>query len=77
VNTCVTVMYSLASLSSYGLTGLTGRKPPVRGTMIAEVGMAIALIATLLLPGMSKWLMIAIGAVIGTRGGALRSARSR
>src|SRR5690349_11593371 len=51
------------------MTGLTGPRTAVRGNKIAAVGMAIAVIATLLQPGVldgdAPWL-IAIGVVIGT-----------
>ncbi|MGH3614497.1 MAG: NAD(P)(+) transhydrogenase (Re/Si-specific) subunit beta, partial [Pseudonocardia sp.] len=46
--------------------GLTGPKTAVRGNLIAAVGMAVALVATLLIPGVSNWLLIVIGIVIGT-----------
>jgi NAD(P) transhydrogenase subunit beta len=53
----------------YGMTGLTGPRTAVRGNKIAAVGMAIAVVATLLQPGVldgdAPWL-IAIGAIIGT-----------
>ena len=38
----------------YGLMGLTGPRTAVRGNRIAAVGMAIAVIATLLIPGMRQ-----------------------
>jgi NAD(P) transhydrogenase subunit beta len=46
--------------------GLTGPKTAVMGNRIAAVGMAIAVIATFLLPGMGNWGLIAIGIAIGT-----------
>jgi NAD(P) transhydrogenase subunit beta len=67
MNSLVTVLYIIAfALFIYGLMGLTGPKTAVRGNLIAAVGMGIALVATLLLPGMSNWLLIVIGIVIGT-----------
>ena len=58
------------SLLIYGMTGLTGPRTAVRGNKIAAVGMAIAVIATLLREGEfhgsgTVWLII-IGLVIGT-----------
>src|ERR671932_621752 len=46
--------------------GLTGPKTAVRGNRIAAVGMAIAVVATFLLPGIGNWGLIIIGIVIGT-----------
>jgi H+-translocating NAD(P) transhydrogenase subunit beta len=67
VSTLVTVLYIVAfALFIYGLMGLTGPKTAVRGNLIAAVGMAIALVATLLTPGMSGWVLIVIGVAIGT-----------
>ena len=54
------------ALFVYGLMGLTGPKTAVRGNRIAAVGMAIALAATLLLPGIGNWGLIVLGIVIGT-----------
>jgi NAD(P) transhydrogenase subunit beta len=63
----VSILYIVAfSLFIYGLMGLTGPRTAVRGNLIAAVGMGIAVIATLLLPGVSNWLLIALGVVIGT-----------
>src|SRR6202040_997023 len=54
----------------YGLMGLTGPRTAVRGNKIAAVGMAIAVIATLLhrhaLSGSSTPWLIALGVIIGT-----------
>ena len=67
MNTVVTVLYIVAfALFIYGLMGLTGPKTAVRGNLIAAVGMAIALVATLLIPDVSNWVLIVIGIVIGT-----------
>ena len=67
MNTLVFVLYIVAfGMFIYGLMGLTGPKTAVRGNLIAAAGMAVALVATLLIPGISNWLLIAIGIVIGT-----------
>jgi NAD(P) transhydrogenase subunit beta len=57
------------SMLIYGMTGLTGPRTAVRGNKIAAVGMAIAVIATLLRKGefhgsSTVWLII-LGVVIG------------
>jgi NAD(P) transhydrogenase subunit beta len=63
----IDVLYIVAfSLFIYGLSGLTGPRTAVRGNRIAAVGMAIALVATLLIDGMHNWALIAVGVVIGT-----------
>ena len=54
------------ALFIYGLMGLTGPRTAVRGNRIAAVGMAIAIIATLLIPGMGNWGLIILGVAIGT-----------
>jgi H+-translocating NAD(P) transhydrogenase subunit beta len=54
------------SLFIYGLMGLTGPKTAVRGNRIAAVGMALALLATFLLPGIGNWGLIILGIVLGT-----------
>ncbi|MEU6642249.1 NAD(P)(+) transhydrogenase (Re/Si-specific) subunit beta [Saccharomonospora sp. NPDC046836] len=67
MTTLVSVLYIVAfALFIYGLMGLTGPRTAVRGNLIAAVGMAIAVIATLLLPGMGNWWLIALGIVLGT-----------
>ena len=58
------------SLLIYGMSGLTSPRTAVRGNKIAAVGMAIAVIATLLRKGefsqpSTVWLIL-LGAVIGT-----------
>jgi H+-translocating NAD(P) transhydrogenase subunit beta len=58
------------ALLIYGMTGLTGPRTAVRGNKIAAVGMAIAVVATLLRQGEfhgsgTVWLII-LGVVIGT-----------
>src|SRR4249919_4345872 len=61
------VLYLLASsLFIVGLMGLIGPRTAVRGNRIAAVGMAIAVIATLLIPGMGNWGLIILGVAIGT-----------
>ncbi len=63
----VSILYVLAfALFIYGLMGLTGPRTAVRGNLIAAVGMGIAVVATLLIPGISNWVLIALGVVIGT-----------
>jgi H+-translocating NAD(P) transhydrogenase subunit beta len=63
----IAVLYIVAfSLFIYGLMGLTGPKTAVRGNRIAAVGMAVAVIATFLIPGIGNWGLIIIGIAIGT-----------
>ncbi|PXY21642.1 NAD(P) transhydrogenase subunit beta [Prauserella sp. PE36] len=67
MTTFVSILYIIAfALFIYGLMGLTGPRTAVRGNWIAAVGMAIAVIATFLLPGMGNWWLIALGIVLGT-----------
>jgi NAD(P) transhydrogenase subunit beta len=58
------------SLLIYGMTGLTGPRTAVRGNKIAAVGMAIAVVATLLraheFSGSGTVWLILLGVVIGT-----------
>jgi NAD(P) transhydrogenase subunit beta len=67
----IDAMYIVAfSLFIYGMSGLTGPRTAVRGNKIAAVGMAVAVVATLLTPGVlsgssTPWL-IALGVVLGT-----------
>ncbi|MBB4685217.1 NAD(P)(+) transhydrogenase (Re/Si-specific) subunit beta [Amycolatopsis jiangsuensis] len=62
----VAVLYIVAfALFIYGLMGLTGPRTAVRGNWIAAGGMVIAVIATLLTPGMGNWLLIILGVAIG------------
>ena len=63
INACYIVAFGLFI---YGLSGLTGPRTAVRGNAIAAVGMAIAVVATLLQPGVRHWELIALGIVIGT-----------
>jgi proton-translocating NAD(P)+ transhydrogenase subunit beta len=63
----IDVCYIVAfSLFIYGLIQLRGPRTAVRGNAIAAVGMAIAVTATLLTPGMGNWGLIILGVVIGT-----------
>jgi H+-translocating NAD(P) transhydrogenase subunit beta len=67
VNELITVLYIIAfALFIHGLTGLTGPRTAPRGNLTAALGMVIAIAATLLTPGMSNWLLIALGLVLGT-----------
>jgi NAD(P) transhydrogenase subunit beta len=67
INACYIVAFSLFI---YGLSRLTGPRTAVRGNKVAAVGMAIAIVATLLTPhvlsGSSTPWLIALGLVIGT-----------
>jgi NAD(P) transhydrogenase subunit beta len=61
------VLYIISfSLFIYGLSGLTGPKTAVRGNRIAAVGMAIAIVATLLVPDVHNIGLIILGVAIGT-----------
>jgi H+-translocating NAD(P) transhydrogenase subunit beta len=63
----VQLLYIVAfALFIYGLMGLTGPRTAVRGNRIAAVGMAIAVVATVLIPGMGNWGLIILGVAIGT-----------
>jgi H+-translocating NAD(P) transhydrogenase subunit beta len=60
------VLYIIAfSLFIQGLRGLAGPTTAVRGNRIAAVGMAIAVIATLLNPGEGNWGLIVLGVALG------------
>jgi NAD(P) transhydrogenase subunit beta len=67
IDSCYIVAFSLFIL---GMRGLTGPRTAVRGNKIAAVGMAIAVVATLLTPhvlsGSSTPWLIALGLVLGT-----------
>jgi len=61
------VLYIIAfALFIQGLRGLAGPTTAVRGNRIAAVGMAIAVIATLLSPSEGNWGLIALGVALGT-----------
>ena len=63
----ITVLYIVSfALFIDGLMGLTGPKTAVRGNLIAAAGMALAILATALRPGMGHWWLVAAGLVIGT-----------
>ena len=72
----INLLYIVAfSMFIVGLHMLRGPRTAVRGNQIAAVGMAIAVGATLLTPGVGDWLLIAVGLAIGTAVG-IPSARS-
>jgi NAD(P) transhydrogenase subunit beta len=54
------------ALFIYGLSGLTGPKTAVRGNRLAAVGMAIAIVATLLRPSIGNIWLILLGVAFGT-----------
>jgi H+-translocating NAD(P) transhydrogenase subunit beta len=61
------VLYIVAfAMFIQGLRGLAGPTTAVRGNRIAAVGMAIAVLATLLNPGEGNWGLIALGLALGT-----------
>jgi NAD(P) transhydrogenase subunit beta len=61
------VLYIIAfGLFIQGLRGLSGPTSAVRGNRIAAVGMAIAVIATLLQPDEGNWGLIVLGVALGT-----------
>ena len=61
------VLYIVAfALFIYGLSGLTGPRTAVRGNRIAAVGMAIAVIATLLVDPFHNTVLIVLGLLVGT-----------
>jgi NAD(P) transhydrogenase subunit beta len=60
------VLYIIAfALFIQGLRGLAGPTTAVRGNRIAAIGMAIAVVATLLYPGEGNWGLIALGLALG------------
>jgi NAD(P) transhydrogenase subunit beta len=61
------VLYIVAfSLMILGLRAMVGPRTAVRGNRVAAVGMAIAVIATLLKPQEGNWALIAVGIAVGT-----------
>jgi H+-translocating NAD(P) transhydrogenase subunit beta len=61
------VLYIIAfALFIQGLRGLSGPTTAVRGNRIAAVGMAIAVVATLLNPNVGNWGLIVLGIALGT-----------
>ena len=72
----INVLYIIAFvLFIVGLRMLRGPRTAVRGNYIAGIGMAIAVVATLLSPGVGDFLLILIGIAIGTAVG-IPSARA-
>src|SRR5262245_13799950 len=66
-NDWIQLLYIVAfSLFIVGLHMLRGPRTAVRGNQIAAVGMAIAVIATLLNEEIGDWLLIVVGVAIGT-----------
>ena len=60
------MLYIVSSgLFIYGLYGLTGPATAVRGNQIAAVGMAVAILATLLRPHVANWELIVLGIAVG------------
>jgi NAD(P) transhydrogenase subunit beta len=76
VTDLISVLYIVAfSMFIIGLHMLRGPRTAVRGNVVAAVGMAIAVIATLLNEDIGDWVLIAIGLAIGTAVG-IPSART-
>jgi NAD(P) transhydrogenase subunit beta len=72
------LLYIVAfALFIYGLMGLTGPRTAVRGNRLAALGMAIAVIATLLQRGEGNWGLIILGVAIGTAVGIPAARRVR
>jgi NAD(P) transhydrogenase subunit beta len=67
MNNVIAIAYIVAfSLFIYGLMGLTGPRTAVRGNWIAATGMAIAVIATLvLIRHTTNWPLIVAGLLVG------------
>jgi NAD(P) transhydrogenase subunit beta len=66
MSSLIGVLYIIAfALFIYGLMGLTGPRTAVRGNWTAAAGMVIAVVATLLTPGMTNWVLMALGIVLG------------
>ena len=63
----ITLLYIVAfSMFIIGLHMLRGPRTAVRGNQVAAVGMAIAVIATLIDQRIGDWVLIVVGLVIGT-----------
>src|SRR4051812_29044739 len=63
----IELLYIVAfSMFIIGLRNLRGPRTAVRGNQIAAVGMAIAVVATLLQRGVGDWILIVLGVAIGT-----------
>jgi NAD(P) transhydrogenase subunit beta len=70
------LLYIVAfALFIYGLMGLTGPRTAVLGNRLAATGMAIAVVATLLIPGMGNWALIVLGVAIGAAVGVVSARR--
>src|SRR3954454_3700013 len=66
-NDVIDLLYIVAfTFFIVGLRMLRGPRTAVRGNQIAAVGMAVAVIATLLKPGVGDWGLIVAGVAIGT-----------
>jgi NAD(P) transhydrogenase subunit beta len=62
----IQLLYIVAfSMFITGLRMLRGPRTAVRGNQVAAVGMAIAVIATLLKPGVGDWGLMVVGVVVG------------
>jgi len=67
----VSLLYLVAfALLIFGLMGLRAPRSAVLGNRVAALGMAIALVATLLVPHLGSWWLIALGIVLGALVGA-------
>src|SRR4051794_8267862 len=72
----INLLYIVAfSMFITGLRMLRGPRTAVRGNQVAAVGMAIAVVATLLTPGVGSWALMIISVAIGVAIG-VPSARS-
>src|ERR671931_2774718 len=74
----INLLYIVAfALFISGLRMLRGPRTAVRGNLIAAVGMALAVVATLLTRGVGDWVLIVVGVALGTAVGvpAARSVR--
>jgi NAD(P) transhydrogenase subunit beta len=66
-NDLIQLLYIVAfTLFIVGLRNLRGPRTAVRGNQIAAVGMAIAVVATLLNRAVGDWILIVVGVAIGT-----------
>src|SRR3954454_24044840 len=66
-NDWIELLYIVAfSMFIVGLRMLRGPRTAVRGNQIAAVGMAIAVVATLLQQQIGDWVLIVVGVAIGT-----------
>src|ERR1700755_2958590 len=62
----INLLYIVAfSMFITGLRMLRGPRTAVRGNQVAAVGMAIAVVATLLQPGVGSWVLMIISVAIG------------